>query len=320
MDCAVVSRVAFVIDDEPVTWERVVADARRTGIWATTETTAREGLACLVADRAAGTAPSRAAVRDAVAQWRTRRRLTAAEDMEAWLARWGLDVRAFLDHVRRTLARDAHQEDAAELARDHPVKDEQDLEKRIWTTAVCSGAMEDAARRLAERLAARARMVEEGRAEDDEDLDAVWARFREMTLTPTALQDVVQARRLDWLRVTGDVLVFDARDAAREARLCLLDDGATPEELAAEHRIERHHQTWFLCDVPEADRSEVIAARRGDVLGPLERDDSWTVMAVTGRTVASLEDTAVRTRAEQEVIARAVSREVDDRVVWDPQP
>lgn len=314
VDSAVSSRPAFVIDGQAVTWEAVVADARRTGVWRTVEVTTREGLACLAADLAAGQAPSQAKVRAAAARWRTRRRLTAAEDMEAWLAGWGLDERAFFDHIRRTLARDAHQDDAAQVARDTPVK--YDLVGRAWTTAVCSGAMERAARTLAERLAVRARMVEEGRAEESEDLDTVCARFRERVVTPAALQEVVQARQLDWTRVVGDVLVFGGRDAALEGRLCLLDDGATPAELAAEHGVERHHQTWFVADVPEADQPAVLGASSGDVIGPLERDTGWTLMAVTGRIAASLDDATVRARAEQEVIARAVSHEVDERVVW----
>lgn len=319
-DSAVISEVAFVIDDEPVTWEAVVADARRTGVWRTMEATTREGLACLAADLAAGRAPSSAEVRATAARWRTRRGLTAAEDMETWLARWGLDVRAFLDHVRRTLARDAHPVDAAEVARSHRFEDDRGLGQRMWATAVFSGDVERAARTLAERLAVRARMAEEGRAEETEDLDTVWARFREAVVTPAALQDVVQARQLDWVRITGDVMVFGALDAAWEARLCLLDDGATAAELAAEHGIERHHRTWFLADVPEADQPVVLAARRGDVLGPLEHDARWLLMAVAGRTAASLEDAAVRARAEQEVLSRVVTREVDDRVVWAPHP
>lgn len=316
MDSAGPTGVAFAIDGEAVTWRDVVADARLTGVWGTVEATTREGVACLAADLAAGRAPSRAQVRKAAARWRTQRRLTAGEDMEAWLAYWELDVPAFLDYVRRTLARDAHRDDAAEIARADPGEDEDRRWQRVWATSVFSGALERAARTLAERLAARARLVEEGRAEETEDLDTVWARFREMVLTPEALQDVVQARQLDWARISGDVLVFGALDAAREARLCLLDDGATAVELAAEHGIERHHETRFLADVPEADQPVFLAARSGDVLGPLHHDTGWEVMAVASRTPASLDDAAVRLRAETELVARAVNREVDDRVVW----
>lgn len=317
-DVAAASGEAFSLDGEPVTWAEVIADARQTGEWQRVESVTREGVACLAADVAAGQAPSRADVRAEAARWRRRNRLTAAEDMMAWLDHWGLDEHAFLRHVRLTLARDAHLDDAAEIARDHSLEDHEGRDTLVWATAVFSGALQRAARRLAERLAARARMVEQGRAVGTEDLDEVWSRFRDDVVTSTALQDVVRVRQLEWGRVSGEVLVFDAPTAAKEARLCLLDDGATAKELAAEHGIERHHQAWFIADVPEADRPAVLSARRGDVVGPLERETRWLLMAVSDRTPASLDDPAVRARAERDAIARVVDREVDDRVVWAP--
>lgn len=319
-DSAPVSREAFSLDGDVVTWADVVADARRTGQWQRVEETTREGVACLAADMAAGQPPSRTEVRAETARWRRGRRLTAAEDMLAWLSLWNLDQQAFLRHARLTLARLAHPDDAAEVVRAHSFEDHHGLDELVWATAVFSGAIERAARTLAEKLAVRALLVEQGRASPAEDPDEVWVRFREAVVTPDSLQEVVRSRQVDWLQITGDVMAFDGRSTALEARLCLLDDGATAAELADEHGIERQRQTWFAADVPGPDRPAVLAAGPRDVVGPLQRDPRWVLMAVTDRTAASLDDPAVRARAEEEVITRVVDREVDDRVVWVSHP
>lgn len=311
-------RPAFVLDGEDVVWARVVEEARRSGAWRSVEAAAREGVACLAADLAAGQAPSRAEVGAFAEQWRTTRRLTAAEDMEAWLAHWDLDVRAFLAHARRTVARQAHPGDATELAAAHRPPDDR-LAPEVWSTAVFSGALERAARDLAGRLAVRARLVADGAAGPEDDLDEVMESFRGRVVTTPALEEELRTRQLDWIRIDGSVLVLASAEAAREGRLCLLDDGATPAELAATTGTVSRRQRLLVGDVPEDERPALLAAQPGDVVGPLARDGTWELLAVTGRVLPSVDDVDLRRRAEQVVWSRALAREIDEHVTWPAQ-
>lgn len=307
---------AFTAAGGAVTWADVVAYARASGAWAAVETETAEGAACLAADREAGRAPSSDAVKAAAAEWRTRRRLTAAEDMEAWLDRRGLDVPGFFDHIRRTLARVGH-DDAPDLTAREPASDDEQRARQTWTTAVCSGALDRAAHDLAGRLAVQRHLVDDGdAAAGDDDLDEVMERFRTRVVTPVALQDELRARQLDWIRLDADVLMFPTRQAAAEARLCLLDDGSSPTELATATGAPMRRQHQYVEEAPMDDQPALLAAQRGDVVGPLVHRPGWRILAVAGRLLPSLDDPDVRRRAEQVVLSRAVSREVDERVIW----
>lgn len=313
-------RPAFAVDGERVRWGRVVEEARRSGAWEAIAATTHEGVACLAADVAAGRAPSRADVHEAAAQWRRARGLTAAEDMEAWLARWDLDVRLFFDHVRRTLARDAHTDDATALATSHPVDDHEELERRVWATAVCSGAIQRAAQDLAGRLAVQARLVAEGDVGPGDDLDEATRRFRRRVVTPDAVDAELGARRLDWIRLEGELLTFSSQDAAFEGRLCLVDDGTTPAELAAATGIPSRRHGTFISDAPEEQRPALLAAQPGGVVGPLARDGAWELLAVTARVLPSPDDTEVRRRAALALWSRTLAHEVDEHVTWPTSP
>lgn len=311
-------RPAFVLDGEDVVWAQVVDEARRSSAWRTMEAAAREGVACLAADLAAGQRPSRAEVRAVAAQWRTTRRLTAAEDMEAWLERWDLDVPAFLAHVRRTVARQAHPDDATELAAAQRLQDNR-LAREVWSTAVFSGALERAARDLAGRMAVRSRLVADGAAEPEDDLDEVVESFRRRVVISPALAEELRTRQLDWIRIDGDLLVLATEEAAREARLCLLDDGSTPAELTATTGTESRRLRRLVGDAPEDERPALLAAQPGGVVGPLPRVGAWELLAVTGRVLPSLDDLDLRRRVEQVVWSRALGREIDEHVTWPTQ-
>lgn len=303
---------AFDVDGRPVTWSQVVDEARRRGSWQAGERAAREGMACLAHDRAAGREPSDAVVREEAARFRQERRLTAAEDMEAWLHHWRLTVADWMDHVRRTLARDAHRDEAAELVRRVP-PDGDDLTRRVWASAVCSGLLARAATELAGALAVRAASADTAGGASDEDAEA---RLRATVLTPERLRSELSSRPLDWVRLDATALSFRTPDAAGEARLCVVDDGLTPDGLARVTGVAPTKRCFYLEDVDPAWRSALLGARPGEVVGPLAAPTSWVLLVVHRRAAPSVSDPELRERAESALVARAVRKEIDDRVVW----
>ncbi|MDN5916022.1 MAG: hypothetical protein L0I76_13095 [Pseudonocardia sp.] len=306
---------AFQVDGIPVTWSEVVDEARRRGSWQAVQRAVWEGMACLAQDRASGHEPSGAVVREEAARFRQERRLTAAEDMESWLDRWSLTVADWMDHVRRTLARDAHRDDAAELARRQP-PGEDGMSGSMWASAVCSGALERVAAELAGALAVRAALVETRAGPPDEDSDAAMARFRTAVLTPERLDTELGSRPLDWVRLDTTALSFRTEDAAREARLCVVDDGLAPEELAGSTGAAHADRHFYLEDVDHVWRSALLGTHPGEVVGPLAGPVGWTLLVIRRRSAPSVTDPEVRERAEAALVARAVRKETDDRVVW----
>lgn len=264
----------FTVGSRAVTWADVVSDARRRGAWAEVE-------GALSSAQAEGKLPP-AEAKARAADFRYARNLVAGEEMEAWLAHWGLTVAQWMRCIRRTLR-----------------------SGDVWVVAVCSGALARFAHDLAGRLAVHQRM-------NEHDVETSMRAFRHDVTSGDELTVLVQARALDWTRIDADVLSFAHDDAAREAVSCLTYDGLTPTQVAAAAGVQVGHTSARLEDLEPPLRAAVLGSRPGDVVGPVH--DMVTV--IRDRVAPAVDDPDVRHLAEEALVARAIQREIDDRVVW----
>jgi len=107
-----------------------------------------------------------------------------------------------------------------------------------------------------------------------------------------------------------------ALDAAREAALCIRQDGLDPAEVAAESGGEFTEGDWYLEEADPALRDHLLGAQEGEVLGPLRLNDGFVVVSVRAKRPPSEDDPALVARASQVLLDRAVRREVESRVRW----
>ena len=110
--------------------------------------------------------------------------------------------------------------------------------------------------------------------------------------------------------------VFRDNDAAREAALCVREDGRDLAEVAAEADADLEEADWYLDEVDEALRDRLVGAQSGDLLGPLPLKDGHLVVSVVAKHLPSAADPSVRARAERALLGSAVEREVVNRVTW----
>ncbi len=294
-------RVVFTVGADVYRWDDVFRDARRRDEWARLELEVREGAACLDAGRA----PPAQEVRSAATAFRYERGLLAAEDLEEWLAERGLTLAGWLDHVRRTVARERHAGELEELVRAHPGGVS---EERLLTTGVCTGTFAAFARSLAAHAAVR---------RDGEELDAALDRFRHEVLAgDDAIQKELELHRLDWVQLDLAALTFSHDEAAREAIACIRDDGLSPEDTAAMAGTSVRRLRLQLDAVEQALGAQLAAATAGDVLGPLDWLGGPTAVLVADKRMPSLDDPDTRRRAEDAAVRRAVERAIDERVRW----
>lgn len=294
-------------------------------------------------------------VSSAAAEFRYSRDLIAAEDMEAWLEHRGLTAADWMDYIQRSLLIKKWAADLEEIQEENPV-DPEEVDQVIACDAICGGCAAAWAARLADRAAVGARMSEEGRGLGPETeiavhelrsvleafpaaagdaslpgglpsadptrlaalarLEVAWRRFAEGQVTPQAIREQVAAHGIDWTRVSLQSVFLRDPDAAREAALCIREDGRDPAEVAAESGAELTDGTWFLDEVEPALRDHLLGARRGEVLGPLRLKDGFAVVAVRAKQPPAPEDPVVRARAEGGLLQRAVRSEVENRVRW----
>ncbi len=286
----VLERPVFSVGGREFRWSDVAATAD----WDDLRQTAADGVAALAATDVADSE-----VRQAGARFRYDRNLVSGEEMEAWLARWELTVTEWREYIARAVAR-GHGARAGDVETN---------ERMVWAEAVCSGTLE----RLAEQLAARAAAAD---ALGEADLDRAYERLVASSQDQKALASLLESRKADWLRVDCRTLVLESEGAAREAALCVRDDGMALAEVAAHAGAPTREHSLYVEDAAGELGNALLSASTGELLGPLPLADRFALVLVDGKVEPSLEDPEILRRVQDLAQRRAVEREVVNRVRW----
>ncbi|HKV72873.1 MAG TPA: hypothetical protein VJN95_00020 [Gemmatimonadales bacterium] len=320
-------RAVFAVDGEPFFWEDVVLDATRDGRWARWEREVGAGVAAL----AAGAAQLPEEVVDEAAQeFRYERDLITAREMEEWLEARGLTPSEWMGHVRRHVAR---MRNGASTSLPGALAPADALRVEL----LCSPQGVEFAMQLAERAAAAAaapsgepvalpplpqlrdEIAPPNLAERWERLAAVTDgvdRFRRQILTAEALKREVSHHHLDWIRIDCRALGFGDEGRAREAALCVREDGLGLDEVSLDAHVPAFDSRFYL-DELEADlRPAFLAAQPVDVIGPVPFDGGYSLFRIMDKVMPSEQDPEIRRRAEASVITRSLAEEVQRRIRW----
>jgi hypothetical protein len=303
----------FSVGGRTFTWGDVVAAARHWRSWSAVERSAREGVVCVSHAAQDGDPLTAADLDAAAAAFRRERRLLAADELQAWLDRWRLPLTYWTEYLRRSLLRARWADRLEQLAARHPA-DDADVAAFVHTEAVCSGALERAAARLAERAAiAEAAGAVDG---DIAALDAHWERFCRDAASPHAIEREVHAQHMDWLRLDCRWLAHAQEDVVREAALCVREDGRDLAAVAGDAGVRLRSEMVFLEAAEPGLRGHLLGARPGDVLGPVPLGDEFRLIEVVSKRAPTADDPEIRERAARAVVQRAVQGEVANRVRW----
>jgi len=303
----------------------LVRAARRWSDWSKLEDQIRQGLACVARADETGDDVGDEELQAAASEFRYERDLISGEEMEVWLARWALDADDWMEYLRRGLLRERWATELVTTAAEYSPEPE-DIEEALPAEAVCSGFLTRTARKLAGRAAATARAREEGWLIEEavhvdpdvalERIDAGFRQFCERIVTEAALAAQLASRRLDWIRMECQCLALPTQESAREAALCVREDGTDLDEVAGSAGASVETVSDFLEDWEPALRDPLLAAGAGALLGPIASGDGFLLVLVREKVLPSLEDPAVRSRAEERLLDAALAREMDTRVTW----
>jgi hypothetical protein len=330
------ARPALTVDGRDYAVADVAATALYISEWNGIERRAQAGAACL--DRGDAQQPTDDEVSAAATAFRRARRLLSAEETEAWLARRGLTAGAWMRWVRADLARRQAEGSGRPQEPEAGTVDA----SALWAEALCSEALARAARRLAELLIApeptdgrAAQELDERPAEpgplralgvDPERarsmLEVLPARhfalehLAERAVTSQALDERLRAHQTDWLAVDFRALVLREETVAREALLCVRDDGLAFEDVAQLAQVELTREHALLADAPASLQALLLSAGPGELVGPVERDGDVVLLIVDAKATPSIDDPEVRRRARTELLDRLLDRELTTRVRW----
>jgi hypothetical protein len=321
-----------VLEGLPFTWADVVLAELNRGTWAELERRACAGLAARDAAVASGREPSAAETTAAARAFRFERGLLAAEQLDEWLEGWGIGIAEWREYLRRDLLR-ARSTGAGEVGDD-------EVSAAIGVEAICSGELEEAAGRLAVEAALAPPGAETAAASGPVDaiaaagllgipeercaerlelvarLAAAADAVRDVLVGADAIAKEVATHRQDWLRLELDVLALDDADTAREALLCMRLDGLEPAAVARRARRALRRTTTTLADAPAWLAPYVVGVGEGSVIGPVPHDAGFAVVVVDAKREPSLDDAAIRERAEASLVERAARRQVAARILW----
>jgi hypothetical protein len=146
------------------------------------------------------------------------------------------------------------------------------------------------------------------------DIDDCYRAASEQPVPEELLLTVVDAHRLDWVVADLDSLTFADQEAAREAILCVREDGLSLQDVGAlsRHRVTRAHV--FLEDAPAECRGQLLSAEPHGLIGPLLVDGHYQVAVVLARTTPTLQDERVIQRARRVLRAQTDRRAALDHV------
>jgi hypothetical protein len=148
------------------------------------------------------------------------------------------------------------------------------------------------------------------------ELKARFVAWCDAVVTDEAVERELASRLLEWTRLDCGVLATADEGVAREAALLVREDGIDLAEVAARAALELEVRRLLVGGAQPIVASHLLAAQPGDVIGPLEIDGDFVVLVVFSRDVPSAGDPEARSRAEREIVARAIENQVLRRIRW----
>lgn len=305
----------------------------------------RESLAALAAAEDQGHEVDDALLQQASEQYRQQRGLATAAATAAWLERYGLDLDDFVDFLERHIIHtqwNAHLD--AAMASFAPTEEEVDA--LVMPETVFSGALTELAAWLARRVALprddgedtteeRVRFLERAglgdagvpgwcaRQECSEDwleellrLEVRYRRKRSDLLNPANFTRAMRERRQDLMCIEVEAVVFESENAAREAYLCIVEDGEPLDQVSARAHGKRRHATLFLEGLDDATQQKFLSAPPGHTFPPIPEGEDYVIHHVARKIEPDLKDEAIRQRLEHGLITRYFDELAATRITW----
>jgi hypothetical protein len=277
--------------------------------------------------------------------------LITAEETERWLEERGLSLEEFSDFFARRYWGSVLKEKAVAEEIDY-LTAPADLRELLTAELILSGELDEMAARLGRRVAAgreangenvepgsilqeRQRFLERagiastqltdllGQLERDDPwleemlrMEAVSQSKASALATPEARVREFRFLRLPLTQFAVEIVELESADAAREALLCVRNDGLSMAEVANEGRYPYRCTDVLLEDVREEAQQTLLSARPGSVLDPIARGDGFQLWRVMEKKDPDPDDPAVRERIDQRIIDRHFSELCAKHIRW----
>jgi hypothetical protein len=313
----------FIVNGAEFGWDEIVAAAQVWDEWRPFVEQTRQSLACLLLATETGQLPAGAETRETATAFRYAHNLISAEETQTWLSQWGMSVEDWMNCMRGQLLREHWANRLNEIAAANLVSDEEVAEV-IRNYAVCDDKLIEWARELAGRAAIAFGVPGSGSFDSAglsprelvERVEAGFAMRRRLVVTPNSIEASIARRRLDWIRFDCRYVWFPEERIAREAALCVTEDGLTLDEVAYDARCIVQRWDFYLDEIDADARPHFLAARAGEWVGPLKIMEGFPLFSILDKQTPTTSDPRIRERAEKSIINSLIEKEMNGRVKW----
>jgi hypothetical protein len=133
-------------------------------------------------------------------------------------------------------------------------------------------------------------------------MESEYQRVCDALLTTDKRSRLLAAQRLALTQLELETFSPESSNAANEAVLCLRENQATMQELAAECGAACERLEVFLGDCSEALQRVLLSASPGEVLAPLAEGDSFVVCRLLSKTDPTIADERVKARLDRHLL------------------
>ncbi|MBS1788175.1 MAG: hypothetical protein JST85_10655 [Acidobacteria bacterium] len=315
----------FAINETEFGWAEIIAAAQS---WCESQPFVAEiqaSLSCLRCAAETGQGLSAQAVKEELTAFRYAHNLISADETKLWLCRWQMPFDELTNYLRGKLLRQKWTDRLNEIIAAHPVSNEE-VTAVFRHHAICADKLGDWALKLAGHAAIAAKSGsfdvsgQSQRLLAPRDLVAYieteFERERRQIITPKLIETKIADHRLDWIRFDCRCLWFADERIAREAVWCVTEDGLSLDEVAASAHAEIRQWNFYLDEIEAGMRPHFLAARPGDLLGPLKLRKAFPLFSLTEKKMPASDDPQIRQRAEQAILRGWMDQAINERVKW----
>lgn len=213
--------------------------------------------------------------------------LISAGETEEWLAARAMTIDDFADWIYgQVCLRHAGRSEATP----------DDASDRLIVHLWMSGTMDAIADEFRRRVAAAIELA-------SDDRDAAYDRVVGEVLTADARRRKLAILRQPLRRLEVDWLELDSEAAAREATLCVRNDGETLAAVAAEAGFATKRESMWVEDAPQ----QTWFGKAGDLVGPMRAAGGFRLCQIVRRIEPSLDDREVSARVDAALLDESFS-------------
>jgi hypothetical protein len=147
-------------------------------------------------------------------------------------------------------------------------------------------------------------------------LERALEQFRRLVIVPAKVERHISVRQIDWTHIKACSLSFDTEAEAKEAAMCMREDGEDMSAVAARTRARARQEQFNLEDLDAGLQATFLPVRKGDLIGPLACGKEFKLFLVSDKAMPSALDSTCRSRAEQMLLETALEAEIDAHVRW----